>query len=137
MKRSPLKRGKRLERRGWLRTRPSRRTRGVVEREASLLWKEAVGPCQICPLEGGKCSGPVQGHHAIPQQTLKNRGFHPFLWDTRNKVDVCEYRHEQITTAYKPLPLILLPTPVFKFAAELGLGWYLERHYGAQAESAA
>lgn len=115
-----------------------RAVRSIEEREASEAWKAAVGPCQVCPAEGGVCSGVVQGHHAITQQTLKNRGLHAWLWDTRNKVDVCTHRHEQITSAHKPLPRRLLPAAVFEFADELGLGWFLDKHYPfARVEAAA
>lgn len=128
MKRSPMRRVTPLVSRTPIvaRRRPAR---SLEERDASTAWKTAVGPCQVCPAEGGVCEGDVQGHHAITQQALKNRGLHASLWDTRNKVDVCTHRHEQITTSSKPLPRRLLPAAVFEFADELGLGWYLDRFY--------
>lgn len=130
MKRSALKR------RTELRSRPAKpltRSRKPVrteaEKAAALLWRTDLGPCTICPAEGGTCGGPVQGHHAVAKEALKRRAMWAFLWDRRNRVPVCEFRHEQETTGYKPIPRELLPGSVFEFADELGLGWYIDRHY--------
>lgn len=135
------------------RARPVRREPG-----AGLQWRAGLGPCVVCPQEalaaGGTCScavepvsacmvhgicrGPVQGHHAIEKQALKRRGLHRFLDDTRNRVPVCEHRHEQHTTRFKPIPRWVLPASVFEFANELGLGWLIDRDYPVgRAEQAA
>jgi hypothetical protein len=79
----------------------------------------------------GICRGPVQGHHAIEKQALKRRGLHRHLDDLRNRVPVCEHRHEQHTTRAKPIPRDVLPASVFEFAKELGLSWWIDRHYTA------
>ena len=125
--------------RGTARLVSRRRVRSAEEREASAAWKAAVGSsCSICPAEGGVCSGVIQGHHAISKQALKRRSLHAFLWDVRNKVDVCTFRHEQITTNAKPLPADLLPDAVWAFAADVGLTWWVERFYPSErAEVAA
>lgn len=130
MKRSPMPRSSKPMRR--TRIKPGRKApRTEAEREASALWKAHVGPCQVCPAEGGECQGDVQGHHAVSKQALKRRGLHAFLWDTRNKIDVCTHRHEQVTNAYRPISAELLPDDVWAFAADVGLTWWVERMYGA------
>jgi hypothetical protein len=126
------------------RARPKRRDPG-----AGLQWRMGLGPCIVCPAEAlaagatcscasepssscmvhGICVGPVQGHHAIEKQALKRRGLHRFLDDLRNRVPVCEHRHEQHTSRVKPIPRELLPSSVFEFARELGLTWWLDKHY--------
>lgn len=125
MRRSPLKRGAPLK--------ASRRRQSnpmpAAAREARAAWAANLGPCAVCPAEGGVCSGPVQGHHAIAKQSLKRHGLHRALWDLRNRVPVCEHRHEQHTTAHKPIPRELLPASVFEFAEEVGLTWWLDRRY--------
>jgi hypothetical protein len=78
----------------------------------------------------------VQGHHAIGKQQLKRAGLRRFLWDRRNRVPVCEHRHEQHTTGYRPIERDLLPSSVFEFAAEIGLGWWLDRHYPVRRAAA-
>jgi hypothetical protein len=93
------------------------------------IWREGLGPCAVCTVEGGSCRGPVQGHHIVSRQTLRRLGHLDFLLDKRNRLPVCEHRHEQHTTAYKPIPREALPVSVFEFAHELGLTWYLDRFY--------
>jgi hypothetical protein len=103
---------------------------GVI---AADVWREGLGRCAVCEFEfefeGRPCRGGVQGHHIIAKQTLRRLGLAEFVMDKRNRLPVCEYRHEQHTTGFKPIPRALLPASVFEFAAELGLGWYLDRHY--------
>lgn len=126
-----MRRSRPLKRRGLfkpgstLKRNPPRRRDGVV----SIIWRRDLGPCVVCPAEGATCRGPVTGHHIIPKSKLRDLGFAAYLMDLRNRLAVCEYRHEQHTTAYKLIPRELLPASVFEFADELGLGWYLDRHY--------
>lgn len=113
---------------GRLRRRP-RRGRKPVEAIEHELWHRGHGPCVVCPAEGGKCEGRVQGHHIISKQALKKRGLHKYLWDRRNRLPVCQHRHEQHETKVKPIPRELLPQAALDFATELDLGWWLDRHY--------
>ena len=99
----------------------------------STIWRRDLGPCVICPAGGGVCAGPVQGHHAIPKSKLRQLGLTAACMDLRNRVAVCEHRHEQHTTGYRPIPRELLPSSVFEFAVEMGLGWWLDRHYARRA----
>lgn len=100
------------------------------------IWREDLGPCAVCTMEGGSCRGPVQGHHVIAKQKLKQLGHSDLLLDKRNRLAVCERRHEQHTTGYRPIPRACLPDSVFEFAAELNLGWYLDRYYGPAGDAA-
>lgn len=101
-----------------------------IQREA---WKLDLGPCLVCPYEGGECSGQVQGHHIISKMALKRRGLHEHLWDIRNRLPVCTYRHEQATVAYRQIPLGVLPPEAWEFATELSLLGFLYRHYAEDA----
>ncbi len=113
-----------------LRSRPRRRTVGLdgasEEREA---WLHDLGWCIVCHAEGLSCSGPIQGHHAVAAQTLKRHGLHRFLWDRRNRVPVCEGRHARHTIGFRPIPRSALPAAVFEFGDEVGLTWWLDKHY--------
>lgn len=97
---------------------------------SGLQWRIDLGPCVVCPAEGVECRGPVQGHHVIAKATLRKAGFAASLDDLRNRLPVCEYRHEQHTTSYKTIPRSVLPAAVFEFAEEVGLTWWITRHYG-------
>jgi len=119
-----------------LRRRPRANPVSVAEQAAREAWKLDLGACVVCPAEGGACRGSVQGHHAIGKQTLKRLGLRRLLWDRRNRVPVCEHRHEQHTSGYRPIPRELLPASVFEFAEEVGLGWWLDRHYPARRAAA-
>jgi hypothetical protein len=124
VKRSALRRRVGLRRTGWLRRRV--KPASVI---AADIWREGLGSCMVCRFEGVACRGPVQGHHIISRQTLRRLGFHEHLLDRRNRLAVCEHRHEQHTSGFRPIPRRLLPGSVFEFAAELGLGWWLDRYY--------
>jgi hypothetical protein len=123
IRRTPLARG------GWLRRRPRPKHPGVGPETFAAIWREDLGPCVVCPLEGGFCIGEVQGHHILSKQLLRRRGLFFEMLDHRNRLPVCEYRHEQHTTGYKPIPRAALPESVFEFAKELDLEWYLDKHY--------
>lgn len=97
----------------------------------STIWRRDLGACVVCPFEGGTCAGPVEAHHLIPASVLRKHGLQAFLMDLRNRAAVCSHRHEQITTAYKPFPVELLPGAFFEFAADTGLMWWVDRHYPA------
>lgn len=87
-------------------------------------WGEGLGPCVVCGT-GFR----VQGHHAVPKRVLKWYGLDASLWDIRNRVPVCRHDHESHETRARPIPRGLLPVSVFEFADEVGLGWYIDRHY--------
>lgn len=122
-RKTPLPRGKRL------RAKPK-----PVDEEARGLageWYRAVVPAQFRRTH--------QGHHVIPQQTLKNlfpkghdgRSLPQILWDPRNGMAVEERRHSRHTTAHERITRADLSASVFEFARELELEWYLDKHYPA------
>lgn len=129
-RRSSLKRKTRLRSHKPLRASRIRlRTRRRPQLVDSTLWRRDLGPCVVCPAEGGVCAGPVQGHHAVSKSKLRQVGLTAACMDLRNRVGVCEHRHEQHTTGFRPIPREVLPPSVFEFAAEMGLGWWLDKHY--------
>lgn len=65
----------------------------------------------------------------VSQEALKRRGFGAFLWDVRNKLDVCTFRHEQHTSTYRRISADVLPDAAWAFAADVGLLWWVERFY--------
>lgn len=116
---SSLKPGRSLKRN------PPKRLHGVV----SFIWRRDLGPCVVCPFEGGECAGSVQGHHVVSREALRKRGLLAYEMDLRNRLSVCERRHSQHTNKFKAIPREVLPASVFEFAAELGFSYYLDRHY--------
>lgn len=127
MRRTSLKRGTPLKRGGFLRRRQPWRS-GVVAAE----WRAGIGACVRC---GSRRN--VDGHHAIPARILRMLGLHAYLSDRRNRVDVCRDCHESHENRSKPLTREELPAAVWEFAAELGLTWYLEKHYPSRKALAA
>lgn len=124
MKVTPLRRRAPLKRGGWIARQRRRRPE-----PGAAAWRRGLGACVVCPAEGGVCAGRVQGHHVVARQTLRRLGLVAVLFDRRNRLSVCEHRHEQHTTGYKPIPQKVLPASVFEFALELDLIWYLDKHY--------
>lgn len=111
-----------------------RKPASVIEAD---IWREGLTGCEVCENEGTACRGPIQGHHVVSKQKLKRLGHTDHLLDKRNRLGVCEHRHEQHTTGHKPIPRWALPASVFEFTEELGLTWYLDRYYPAEQENAA
>lgn len=107
-----------------------RRRRKPVEVIQADIWRAGIHRCR-CVVCG--TSRDLDGHHAIPKRVLKRFGFRDHLLDIRNRVPVCRDDHESHENRSQPIPRELLPDSVFEFAAELGLTWYLERHYPAAA----
>ena len=99
------------------------------ERLQAAEWRSNMGSCQVCRYETQSCFGPIQPHHVIEAKTLKKRGLHEHLYDVRNRLPVCEWRHEQHTTRFKPIPRRLIPASAEEFAEELGLTYLLDRYY--------
>ena len=92
-------------------------------------WRTGLGPCQVCPEEEGVCSGPIQPHHVTEARTLRKHGLDDLRYDLRNRMAVCEHRHEQHTSAYKRIPRALVPKAAEEFARELNLDYLLDRFY--------
>jgi hypothetical protein len=108
-----------------------------VDKIMAGIWREDIGACAVCPAEGVACRGPVQSHHLIAKGALKRRHLDEHLWDKRNRLAVCEWRHEQHTTRFKPIPRELLPPAVWEFAEELGLTYLIERAYPPEEDERA
>lgn len=121
MKRSPLKRKAGLKRGGFLRRR--RKPIGVIVAD---IWREGLHGCE-CAVCGTRAH--LDGHHAIPKRVLIRLGFSEYVMDKRNRVPVCRQDHESHECRHRPILRSELPASVFEFAAELGLEWYLDRHY--------
>ena len=78
----------------------------------------------VCVVTGQRA---VQAHHAIPVQTLVQRGLAQHAGDPRNGVPVSKRVHERHEQAVERILVACLPQSVFEFAADHGLEWYLER----------
>jgi len=120
MRRSALKRKRSVN--GGAITRGHSRERLLRE-----LWAHNLGACKVCT--DGECAGPIQGHHLITKQALKKRGLEIHLWDIRNRLPVCERRHDLHTRRIQVIPRDLIPVEAWQFADEIGLRWWLERFY--------
>jgi len=101
--------------------------RAVAERD-----DHSCQACRVFPEDRWKChhrsEGRMDAHHWIPQRTLKRElppeRFHAAVRDPRNGVLLGRYHHDMIEHAMRRLPV---PAHVERFAAEYGLGWWLER----------
>lgn len=129
MKRSSLRRKAGLQRGGYLRRR--RKPVGVI---AADIWREGLheSKCVVCGTRRN-----LDGHHAIPRRVLVWHHLDEFVMDKRNRVPVCRYDHESHECAHRLIRRCELPASVFDFAAEIGLEWYLDKHYKAEGEIAA
>lgn len=128
MKRTPLKRRTPLKaRQPW---RPRRRPKpaGVIVAD---IWREGLGPCAVCGRSSRKWR--IDAHHIIPKRVLIRLGFSEYVMDKRNRLPVCRDHHESHHNRSHPLPRRLLPEAAFAFADELGISWYLDRHYPKEA----
>lgn len=92
-----------------------------------------------------RCNGPTEGHHVIPQQRIKQARkralaldrasaepiatvpLSAVLADERNIVPLCRAHHHLITVGARHLQPDELPSEVYAFATDYGLGWSLER----------
>lgn len=81
------------------------------------------------------CDGRLVRVHLLPQQTIKRAGGNP--WDKRAWVYGCggivgnEGHHGMLDHSKKlRLPRVAIPDRTEALAAELGLGWWLDKHYG-------
>lgn len=105
------------------------------------------------------CAGQLDGHHLLPKRVLKReRGsggvrlaattralytgtpsreveyeavtIGALLNDGRDGVPACRRHHDLVERALVRIRRAELPRQVEEFAAEIGLGWYLEREFG-------
>lgn len=108
----------------------SRRRLTSEQRDAAAVFKASVQgrPCVVC----GRSWPEMDAHHAIEASVLRDR--HPaFVYDERNACPICprfEPCHGDHTSRMRPIPRASLPESVEVFAAELDLGWLLDRIYG-------
>lgn len=58
------------------------------------------------------------------------------LWDPRNGVPLGRWHHDQVEQCRRVIPRAVMPSGVEEFAAELGLGWLLDRTYGVRGAAA-
>lgn len=87
----------------------------------SSAWNLALGPG-------------LDPHHIIYAQTLRHHGLHAYLADLRNRLPIPRVAHLNHHSGTKPITREQLPACAFEFADEVGLRWWLEKHY---AESVA
>lgn len=90
------------------------------------IWRAGLGQCALC----GHAVH-VDAHHVIPEQTLRRNGLDAYVMDTRNRLSLCRTHHRRHHDATRRLRRSELPDSVFEFARETGMGWWLEKHYGA------
>lgn len=89
------------------------------------------------------CDGILDGHHLVRKSTLTTElGLSKadggaVLNDGRNGVFACRRHHDLIEGCAVRLERGELPMVVDEFAAAHGLGWWLDRTYGAREDVAA
>lgn len=93
-------------------------------------WKRRVclNGCQVHD-DPADCSGPIEGHHLITQQSLRKRGHSHDVWDIRNGLGVCQRAHRRHTSAKERIPYEKIPQEAIEFAREIGVEWHLDRYY--------
>lgn len=124
MKRTALKRKTPLRAR-------RRKPVGVIVAD---IWRDGLHRerCVVCGTHIN-----LDGHHIIPRRVLVRHGFSEYVMDRRNRAAVCRHDHESHESAHRRILRAELPASVFEFAAELGLEWYLDRHYSDAAQEMA
>jgi hypothetical protein len=131
VKRTPIDRKTQLKRRA----RPP-----IGTREQREAWKREV--CAegyaTCSVPGGEHEGPIEAHHVISQEKLKDyaRGLRldadqlaELIWDKRNGIAVCRRHHDLHTRAIVRLPRAAVTPEAREFAHELGLERLIDRGY--------
>lgn len=96
------------------------------------VWQRLVLMRDGCVLKGvrdDRCEGDLQAHHVITQQQLRKRGLSDVAWDVRNGMGLCERHHRRHTNATERIPYELVSAGTHEFAAELELGWLIDRYY--------
>ncbi len=71
-----------------------------------------------------------QDHHVIPRMKLRQAHVPRELWDDpRNIMRISYDKHRRHHSRHEPLLRSDLPDGIEEFAEEVGLGWWLDRHY--------
>lgn len=91
------------------------------------LWRAGLGPCAVCGVQSN-----VDAHHVIGKGVLHRYGLDEYRMDKRNRLAVCRRDHDAHHNRSHPIGRGLLPAAVFVFAEEVGLTWWLDRHYPAR-----
>jgi hypothetical protein len=112
----------------------------VTRRGAARCWL-----CEVWPADKGRCgqmsAGVLDAHHVIRKALLRVEfplgALDQIVWDARNGVPVGRWHHDQVENARARIPRSVMPAGVEEFAAELGLGWRLDRDYGVREEAVA
>lgn len=99
--------------------------------------------CFLAAVPGaGACDGRLVKCHLLPQQLLRRelgpRGWRAVASDPRSYVwgcggaTGCSGHHGQLDYSRTlRVPRAMLPVGLLELAEELGLGWYVDREYGA------
>lgn len=83
-----------------------------------------------CLYAGSGCRGPLDAHHIVPRRVLKAHGHREATEDPRNGMCLCRRHHELVERHLLSIQRDCIPRAAELFAAEVGLGWYLDRRYG-------
>lgn len=95
--------------------------------------------CWLAGRDGRSCDGRIDPAHLIPKQTLKrelrtkDRGV---IWDRRVIRPICRFHHGQLDNRALRLVRAEIPQETEEFAAEHGIGWWLDRTYGQRPGAA-
>lgn len=92
------------------------------------------GECAVHRGRDEDCEGPLEAHHVITQQQLRDEGRHDLLWDWRNGMALCELAHRRHTRAVERVPRRVVPTRAMAFAREHGLEYLIDRYYTQESE---
>lgn len=147
---APLARGAPLARRTPLKRtgtwRASKATWERLDAQAHAAWKQKVthGRCVVCVADGRERDAHPEHdpHHVLPQRVIRRyvrslrlpvedakRLLRSLLWDPRNGICLDRRCHDKHESGFRPVPRELIPAKAFQFARELGLDWWLEKHY--------
>ena len=129
---------------------PLKRTRSVLRRdfdaEAAKAWLGSMGwRCAVCGERQRRER--LEGHHVIPQRLIRAHVrslahtlklpdaeavvlLRRLLWDPRNGVPVHRECHARLERRFAT---IVPSDEAWDFARELGLEWWLEKHYAKEA----
>lgn len=116
---------------------------GVLRLNGSGCWvarilterpKAARSPLQ-------SCDGRTDCHHLIPKRMLRREFqtalvLNALLEDARNGIPTCRRHHDQLESAAIKLARWELPVGVEQFAADVDLGWWLDRTFGERERAA-
>jgi hypothetical protein len=114
-----------------------RRTK-TRQREREALYTYGCLPvevpeCWLAQFSDTSCSGRLERAHLIRAQTVRREVSRDraIVWDERIVRWACHLHHGQFDqTRALRVPRSALPASVEQFAADHGLGWFLDRTYG-------